>query len=299
MPRSAVRIAASTASAFLLLVAVMAIVCRLTGCVDQLFYYPDRVVYGSPADVKLSFREVDFASRDGTRLTGWFIPAVGAATGTVLHFHGNAQNMTAHFGYVDWLPRRGFNVIVFDYRGYGRSDGRPERRGVMDDSLAALALARTLPGVDPGRIVVLGQSLGAVQALVALGHDSPGGVRAVAADSAFFSYRSIVRDKIAAMPVLSWFKGPLSRIVVGDAWSAGDAVARIAPVPIVFLHGSADEVIPVDHARRLHAAAGEPKELWIVDGAGHTEALASPGPWRDRLVGFFLRALDGPPPDRR
>lgn len=299
MLRSVGRIAGGTMGALLLLVAVMAIVCPLTGCVDRLFYYPDRVVYGTPADVKLPYRDLDFTSRDGTRLTGWFVPAVGAATGTVLHVHGNAQNMTAHFGYVDWLPRRGFNVIVFDYRGYGRSEGRPDRRGVIDDSLAALALARTLPGIDPGRIVVLGQSLGAVQALVALGHDGPGGVRAVAADSAFFSYRSIVRDKMAAMPVLAWFKGPLSRLVVSDDWSAGDAVGRIAPVPIAFLHGSADKVIPVDHARRLHAAAGEPKELWIVEGAGHTEALASPGPWRDRLVAFFLRALDAPQPARR
>ena len=84
----------------------------LFGCVrvNQMFYYPDRTRYSTPADKGLRFEEIVFPSRDGTELSGWFIPAVGAAQGTVLHRHGNAENMPSHFGFGDWLPVAGFNL---------------------------------------------------------------------------------------------------------------------------------------------------------------------------------------------
>ena len=290
--RSLLRIGVGTVAGMFLAAALTAAICMSTGCVSGMFYYPDRTDYGLPSDLGLEFTEVTFASRDGTRLTGWFVPAAGGpARGTVVHFHGNAQNMTAHFGFVDWLPKRGFNVFVFDYRGYGRSAGRPDRRGVYEDGAAALAHVRARPDVDPRRIVVLGQSLGAATAVAILGREGTQGVRAVAVDSAFYSYRSIVKDKIARMPLLSWFRTPLSRLVIDDEFSAGPVVGRIAPVPMLFLHGSEDPVIPAAHSQRLFREAGEPKSLLILEGAGHTEALAAPGPMRERLVDFFTRAL--------
>jgi cephalosporin-C deacetylase-like acetyl esterase len=78
-----------------------------------LFYYPDSRVYSTPAGAGLPYQDVWFTSRDGTKLHGWFIPAAsqGPALGTVVHFHGNAQNMTAHVSFVSWLPAEGFNVF--------------------------------------------------------------------------------------------------------------------------------------------------------------------------------------------
>lgn len=281
--------------AFGLVAALSGIVlfCAMSGCVDKMFYYPDRKVHGSPADTGLAFLEVRFQSLDGTALSGWFVPSRGAATGTVIHLHGNAQNMSAHFSFVDWLPARGFNVFAFDYRGYGASGGKPERRGVYEDTLAAIEHVLARPDVDPARVVVVGQSLGGANALAVLGREGTRGVKAVVADSAFFSYRSIVNDKIGAMPGLSALRGPLSRLVIGNDYSPGEVVDRIAPVPLLFLHGTADGVIPASHSQRLYDRAWEPKTLWLVPGAGHTEAIMEPR-WRDRLVAFLLAALDAP-----
>ena len=93
----------------------------LGGCAQGIFYQPDRVVYETPAAAGLKFEEVRFASDDGTRLSGWMIPSADAAAprsakGTVIHFHGNAQNMTAHWRFAGWLAQRGFNVFVFGDR---------------------------------------------------------------------------------------------------------------------------------------------------------------------------------------
>ena len=260
--------------------------------VNQMFYYPDRTVYATPADNGLRFEEVTFPSRDGTELSGWFIPAVGAAQGTILHLHGNAENMTSHFGFVDWLPAAGFNLFVFDYRGYGKSAGRPNRAGVYEDSCAALAYLRGRNDIDPTRLLVLGQSLGGAQAIAVVGGGERQGVRAVVAESSFYSYRSIVRDSIGKMSLLSFFKTPLAHILINDDLSPADYVGKIAPIPLLLIHGTEDEVIPFRHAELLLARAGEPKTLWRLDGGSHTDAFIDPdSPYRRQLVEFFSTAL--------
>jgi len=277
-------------SSLLLLVVAVSLSCQ--GCVGGMFYYPDQQVYATPARHGLKYEEVTFPSRDGTLLSGWFIPAVGAARGTVIHFHGNAQNMTSHFGFVSWLPSQGFNLFVFDYRGYGKSAGKPARQGIYEDCLAALDYVAKRPGIDHDRLLVLGQSLGGANAIAALGSSPRKGVRAVAIDSAFSSYRGIVRDKIGAMPLLSLLRWPLSYLLIGDSLSPDSFVANIAPTPLVIIHGSDDPVIPYRHGKRLFDLAGEPKQLWTVEGGEHTSALMDPaGVYRQRLVAFFMDAL--------
>lgn len=274
----------------LLLVLLLVLLARWR--VGRLFYYPDRVSYGTPADLGLNYEEITFPSRDGTRLTGWFVPAVGPAHGTVIHFHGNAQNMSAHFGFVNWLPAAGFNLFVFDYRGYGTSAGRPDRRGLYEDSLAALDYIRRRKDLDRDKLVVLGQSLGGAQAIAAVGGGNRSGIRGVAIESTFFSYREIVRDKIGDIPLVSLLKTPLARLLVDDDLSPADAVGKIAPIPLLLIYGTADPVIPYAHGTRLFAMAREPKQFWTIDGGDHTEAFVETGsPHRPRLVAFFREAL--------
>lgn len=261
-----------------------------TGCVGRLFYYPDRRVYQTPAEKNLRYEEVTFRSKDGTRLSGWFIPAKGTPVGTVIHFHGNAQNMTAHFSFVDWLPAEGYNLFTFDYRGYGKSEGSPDRQGLYEDCRAALDYLRSRPDIDRNALLILGQSLGGANAIAVVGDGDRDGIRAVAIESTFFSYRSVVRDKIGAIPLLGWFKWPLSYLVIGNGHSPGDAVGGIAPLPLLLIHGDADQVIPYHHAQWLYAKAGEPKLLWTVKGGGHTEALINLE-YRSRLLQFYREAL--------
>ncbi len=275
--------------------ALLLLLALSTGCVSRLLYYPDGKVYQTPKDRGLRFEEVRFASSDGTILTGWFVPATKPAIGTVIHFHGNAQNMTAHFSFVDWLPAKGFNVFTFDYRGYGASAGRPERRGVLNDCISAIEYVGSRPDVDPDALLVLGQSLGGANALTALGERRFAGVKAVAIDSTFYSYRSIVRDKIGQIPVLSLARWPLSFLVIDNRHSPGAVVQNISPAPLLLLHGTADRVIPYHHAQDLIAKARGTKQLWTIPGADHTEALTRYGAlYRQRLVEFFEAAIQKP-----
>jgi len=259
----------------------------LTGCVQGAFYHPDRVLYDTPARLGLEYEQVTFESKDGTRLVGWFIPARGyadpkRAKGTVVHFHGNAQNLSAHWQFVDWLPQRGFNLFVFDYRGYGASQGSPEPKGVFEDSLAALDYVRARPDVDPERLLVLGQSLGGTNAIAAVGSGNRAGVRAIAIESTFFSYSAIASDKLVGAGSL-----------VDDTYSADRFVRALAPMPLLLLHGSADAVIPYSHSERLYAKAGEPKRLVRIEGGAHTEASTPRfgAVYREQLIDFFDAAL--------
>jgi len=275
-------------------IAVVAVACTLlfAGCVERLFYYPNDRVYDTPASRDLSYDEVEFESRDGTALTGWFIPAVGRAVGTVIHFHGNAQNMSAHFSFVSWLPVRGFNLFVFDYRGYGRSEGKPEREGIYEDCIAALVYVVNRPDVDPERVVILGQSIGGAYAVAVMQEEIARGVRAVAVDSSFYSYRLIVQDKIARIPVLSVLRRPLSRLVIDDRLSPHLVVGRISPAPILIIHGTDDRVVPFHHGKMLYDAAAQPKEFVAVEGGKHIEAFVRPeSTFRDTLVRFYLSVL--------
>ena len=259
----------------------------LTGCVQSAFYQPDRVLYDTPARLGLKYEQVSFASKDGTRLVGGFIPARGyadskQAKGTVIHFHGNAQNMSAHWQFVDWLPQRGFNLFVFDYRGYGASQGRPEPKGVFEDSLAALDYVRARPDIDPERLLVLGQSLGGTNAIAAVGSGNRAGVQAIAIESTFLSYSAIAGEKLVGAGAL-----------VDDTYSADRFVAALAPIPLLLLHGTDDAVIPYSHSERLFARAAEPKRLVRIEGGAHTEAFTPRfgAVYRELLIDFFDAAL--------
>jgi fermentation-respiration switch protein FrsA (DUF1100 family) len=276
-----------------LLLGALALALCCQGCVGKMFYYPDKTVHDTPDKHGLKYEEVTFFSKDGTRLSGWFVPAVGEAKGTVVHFHGNDQNMTSHFGFVSWLPAEGFNLFLFDYRGYGTSEGKPDRQGLYDDSLGALDYIEQRPGMKHNRLLVLGQSLGGANAIVALGSKPRPTVRAVAIDSSFSSYRWIVRDKMAETPPLSWFSRPLSYTLVRDGLSPQDYVGRIAPTPLLIMHGTADTVIPYHHGRHLFDLAGQPKYFWSIKGGTHTSALEDPASsYRKKLVEFFNEALE-------
>lgn len=262
------------------------------GCASRFFYYPDHNTYRQPSQIHPPAEVVTFSSADGTKLSGWFVPAIGPAKGTVLHFHGNAQNLTAHFAFVAWLPAEGFNVFTFDYRGYGASEGHAERRGLYEDSLAALNYIATRPGIDTNRLCVFGQSLGGAQALAVLGDHPLPGIRAIAIESTFYSYRTITRDAMAKMPLINLLRWPLSFLVIGNGSSPVDELRKLPPVPLVLVHGTADSVIPYYHSQWLFEEAKQPKQLWTVQGGEHTGAFINPNShFRKMLVDFFSTAM--------
>jgi fermentation-respiration switch protein FrsA (DUF1100 family) len=269
--------------------AALAAALALCAC-TSLFLQPDHRVYLSPDNVGMRWEAVRFASSDGTALAGlWFPSAKVPAKGVVVQFHGNGENMTSHFLYVYWLALGGWDVLAFDYRGYGASGGEKSIPGTVADGAAALAFARAKASGLP--LVVIGQSLGGAAALAALDRDGGEGLRALVLDSTFASYRGVARRKLAGFWATWPLQWPLA-LLVSDRWAAERFAAWRRPVPLLMLHAPGDPVVPYAEGRRLFARAAGPKAFWDVPGAGHTEAFGRRGAeFRPRLLAFLDEAL--------
>jgi fermentation-respiration switch protein FrsA (DUF1100 family) len=248
----------------------------LAGC-SGLFFYPDPELQLTPDRAGLAYRDVRFKSADGLELHGWFLPADPAAAKgsvcTMLFVHGNAENISTHIAAVWWLPPRGVNVFMFDYRGYGLSEGEPSIEGVHIDAEAALSTMLKMPEVDAGRTVVFGQSMGGAVAITTVARSKHRTrLRALIVEGAFSGFRSIVRDKMAS----AWLTWPLQWIptlTISDDHNPLDSIGRLSPLPVLLVHGAGDRVISPDNARALYEAAREPKELWMIPDAKHIAAF--------------------------
>jgi fermentation-respiration switch protein FrsA (DUF1100 family) len=257
-------------------------------------------VTGSPTDNGLAYEDVSFTSlyKDLT-LRGWFLP-VENSDRIIIMVHGNEGNRNApNSGALDIageLVGHGFNVLMFDLHSCGESEGNTVSGGYYekDDLKGAVAYIRQR-GFE--KIGVLGFSLGAVSALMAAAEDTE--INAVIADSSYADLNDIMEPefakrtkapKIFLRPILFMIK-----IMYGVDFTAirpVETVAKIAPRPIFFIHGEADDMIPVDHARRLLEASQNPDNiLWVVPG-GHTSAYHDyPVEFIDRVTSFFDAAL--------
>ena len=271
-----------------------------SGCANRMFYYPSDRVRTVPDKTVVKVEDVHFNSGDGTPLHGWFLHAKGTPKATVIHFHGNARNVSAHHAFVDWLPAEGYDVFMFDYRGYGRSEGKPEKRGIYQDCIAAFQYVATREDVDPGRLMVFGQSLGGANAIRLMNEDFTRDVRAVAIDSTFYSYRTIASDVIKQVPVLSLFRYPLSFTMVTLDLSPGPVVDRISPRPFLLFHGTADRVIPYSNGEMLYEAAAEPKTFVRIPDGRHLDAFRPEEErYRPILLDFFSAALEEEEPHQK
>jgi fermentation-respiration switch protein FrsA (DUF1100 family) len=270
-------------------VAVALTVLLLAGC-TQLFFQPHRIQVLVPDQLGLAYREVRFPTADGLELHGWFLPAEGSAAGTVLYLHGNAENISTHVAGVAWLPARGFNVFLFDYRGYGMSEGQPTLGGAQKDIDAAMKTLLERTDVEKDRIVFYGQSLGGALAVYNVAH-SPfrDHIRALVIESTFSDYVEITREKLADH-WLTWPLQWLPSLTVDNRFSPLPAIKMISPIPLLIIQGDQDATVPVHHGRQLYDAALEPKQLWIVPDAGHMQAMRQKAQ-RDRLVVYLREAL--------
>jgi len=240
----------------------------LCGC-THLFFHPETRVFSDPAAAGLKYEAIKFASEDGTALTGLFFPAAGEARATVVDFHGNAQNMTAHFPYSAWLAAEGYNVFIVDYRGYGASGGKADLDGVVMDARAALAHSLKLPGARPDRIVVFGQSLGGAVAVAALAQ-SGFKPAALVVEGTFYSYRGVASESLRRH-WLTWPLAWLPWLAVSGRHSPADFISGIT-CPKLFIHSENDGTVPFSQGKKLYDAAPQPKEFWTVPG-GHIEAF--------------------------
>jgi fermentation-respiration switch protein FrsA (DUF1100 family) len=254
----------------------------------------------SPADLGLPFEEVSFPARDGLTLRGWFIPAADpTARRTVIFGHGHAGSMDPDLKYAPHFRARGFNVLMFDFRGHGRSDGHYTSMGCYErrDMLGAVDYLEQR-GLGP--IGVLGFSMGGAVGIGAAG-ECPA-IRALVSDGAFARVSETLQQGGRRMGVPGWAIALVSPLTawllqrrLGCRLSEADPIrwiGRISPRPVFLIHGEADAYISVAQVQAMYEAAGEPKELWIAPGAGHRLVdEVYPEEYLARVLGFFERGL--------
>jgi fermentation-respiration switch protein FrsA (DUF1100 family) len=280
---------------------LMAILVGGCGSGNRLFYWPNDLVYNNPVADGRTVEDVVFDSADGTKLHGWYLPAQGGAgpvKGTVIYFHGNAQNLTAHYEFVSWLPAHGYNLFLFDYRGFGQSQGTPSREGTFQDSVAAIEYLAARPDQRGVPRVVFGQSLGGALSLAALGESGPHGVCGLAVESTFYSYQGVAQWHAANIWWTWLVQWPLSHWLVTDDHSPSHSLANLQGLPLLVIHGDADKVVPYSQGETLFQHAPEPKRFIRVPGGSHCGGtsgfdLQEVDRYRKELLKFFDECVAG------
>jgi fermentation-respiration switch protein FrsA (DUF1100 family) len=226
----------------------------------------------------LVHEEAWFQAADGTRLHGWYCPAANPRA-VLLYTHGNAGNVTDCKGAARLLQEKlGVSVLVFDYRGFGRSEGTPTEEGILADARAARRWLAARAGVAEGDIVLLGRSLGGGVAVDLAARD---GARGLILENTFTSVPEVAARQVRPLPVSSLMQVRLDSLSKIRAYNG----------PLLQTHGDADRLIPFDLGKRLYEAANPPKRFIPVPGGGHNDP-----PPREyyRALDEFLAAL--PPP---
>ncbi|MCP4546304.1 MAG: alpha/beta hydrolase [bacterium] len=222
----------------------------------RLVYYPERELTASPAEVGLLYEDVTLITEDGLKLHAWFVPA-SAPRGTVLFCHGNAGNLSHRTGFVRFLHELGLSVLIFDYRGFGRSEGEPDEAGTYADALAAWRHLVVDRGIGEDRLLIFGRSMGAAVAIELATRVRPA---ALVIESAFTSTADMGTKVYPWLPV-RW----LTRIRY-------DSISRIARIeaPKLFVHSHEDELVPFMMGRELYGQASPPKSFLEIHG-GHDD----------------------------
>jgi fermentation-respiration switch protein FrsA (DUF1100 family) len=248
----------------------------------KLIYFPQRAHDVTPRDLGLAFEDLTLTAEDGVRIHAFYLPPTGEPRWTVLLAHGNGGNVSHRLDRALLLQSKlQAAVLLFDYRGYGRSEGSPDEEGTYRDARAAHRWLVEEKGVPADRLVAFGESLGSAVALdLALARPC----RALVLESPFASVPAMARAVYPFLPLWPF---------VRTRYDNEAKVPRLA-VPLLVLHGDRDEVVPFSQGRRLFEAAPEPKRFFAIPGAGHNDTYLVGGAAYWNAVRAFLDTL--PPP---
>ncbi|MDX1639598.1 MAG: alpha/beta hydrolase [Balneolaceae bacterium] len=239
----------------------------------HLIFHPVSDLPYTPDFVGLEYEDVYFTSSDGVRLHGWYVPHPDPI-GTVLFQHGNAGNISGRMETIQILNRIGLNVFIYDYRGYGQSEGSPSEEGTYRDAMAAWNYLTKTRGLSPDRIILMGRSLGGAVTGWLASQVTPA---AVILESTFTSAPDLAADLYPIFPArrLIRFDFPNTEYI------------RQIEVPLLIGHSTEDALIPYAHGRALYELADEPKEFFEMTGDHGNGFLETGDEYRRALTDFI------------
>ncbi|MEN1679777.1 MAG: alpha/beta hydrolase [Planctomycetota bacterium] len=252
---------------------------RLASPEEALVYQPSGSWAGEIETPRLDPQDITIITEDDVALHGWYCP-VENPQAVVLFAHGNAGAVPQRWPRLRWLNEQlNVSVLAFDYRGYGRSEGRPSEAGLIADAQAASYRLASLAGVEVADVVLYGRSLGGA-VMVQLAAEQ--GARGVILESTFTSLPEVADHKLPLLSPGRWMQNEF------------DSLSRIAEYrgPLLIAHGEKDKLAPADMGRRLFAAANEPKRFYAEPFAGHNWTPTEG--YRDAMVAFFDSLPAGP-----
>jgi hypothetical protein len=229
---------------------------------DGMIYVPEKTITHNPNNIGLAYEEVSVRTKDGLSISGWYIPAKNEKA-VILFCHGNAGNISSRLDSISIFNNLSLSVLIFDYRGYGKSGGRPSEAGTYLDAEAAWDYLVNVKKIPPGRIIVYGRSLGgAVAAEIAL-RRSPA---ALIVESGFTSVPDLGQKIYPWLPV---------RLISKFHYATIDKIGTIK-CPKLIIHSRKDDIVPFEHGRALYEKASPPKEFLEIRG-GHNDGFLLSG----------------------
>lgn len=279
---------------------LLLLACLLPGC-SSLLYAPTRVWHIHPEKLGYPYETVSLNTVNqgqAARIHGWWFRqnALPKPKGFILFFHGNGENRSSHFFSLAWILEQGYDYYIFDYAGYGDSEGEPSPESTVRDGMVALrwffetGKSLRYQGVPQ---IIFAQSLGGAVALRALSElnesgQVPNTLKKVVLDSTFMSYQSAGASVLSQHWMTTLFQ-PLSWLLLSDRWSPDKKLQTLPKADYFVIHGSKDRMIKTDLGKELFDALPGKKEWILIPDAGHIQALfIESGIHRER----FLKLLE-------
>jgi fermentation-respiration switch protein FrsA (DUF1100 family) len=243
-------------------------------------YCPDRQIIATPAVYRLPFEQLALKTKDGVRIKGWFIPAESrllASSLVLLFCHGNAGNISHRLDKLQIFHKMGFSVLLFDYRGYGQSEGVPSEAGTYADADAAYQYLMGTQKIHPSQIILYGESLGCAVATEMARRHAAG---ALILESPFTSTVEMAKRVFPWLPV---------RWIIRNRYDNLSKMPEIK-MPVLIMHSPQDEIVPFDMGRQLFGAIPGPKAFFELAG-GHNDGFEVTGNRYIQAIASFIRSL--------
>jgi fermentation-respiration switch protein FrsA (DUF1100 family) len=261
----------------ILLVFYLAFLITIYFIQDRMLYFPEREIRHTPKDIGLDYEDIYISTKDKISVSAWYIPAENEK-GVLLFCHGNAGNISHRLESISLFHSLSLSVLIFDYRGYGKSEGKTTEKGTYLDAEAAWDYLVNVKGKSPGKIILFGRSLGAAVAADIALKKSPAGL---IMESSFLSVPEMGKKYYPWVPVKLLSKFDYSTI---------DKIHLIS-CPKLIIHSPDDEIVPFEHGRTLFEKAVQPKEFLQIKG-GHNEGFLISGElYREVLKRFINQCL--------